>query len=73
MTVADNGLGIAAEHLPRVFRMFERLDERSGDGMGLSLVRKQIERLKGEISAESREGAGSAFTFVLPLAQEGSA
>lgn len=73
MTVADNGLGIAATDLPRVFRMFERLDERSGDGMGLSLVRKQIERLGGEISAESRQGSGSAFTFVLPLAEEGSA
>ena len=70
MSVADNGLGIAKEHLPRVFNMFERLDDRSGDGMGLSLVRKQIERLGGRISAESREGAGTEFTFSLPLAQE---
>ena len=38
--------------------------------MGLSLVRKQIERLGGRISAESREGAGTEFTFSLPLAQE---
>ena len=46
--------------------MFKRLDDRSGDGLGLSLVQKQIERLGGTITLESTEGEGTGFVFTLP-------
>ena len=70
VAVSDNGVGIPARGLPQVFEMFKRIDERSGDGMGLSLVRKQIERLGGTITVTSTEGVGAEFRFVLPLPSE---
>ncbi|MAY89377.1 MAG: hypothetical protein CML02_21985 [Pseudooceanicola sp.] len=71
LIVADNGLGIPPENLQRIFKMFDRIDDRSGDGMGLSLVRKQIERLNGSISVSSTPGAGTEFSFSLPLLTKG--
>ncbi|MEY4712837.1 MAG: hypothetical protein RIS88_2287 [Pseudomonadota bacterium] len=72
--VADNGTGICADMLPRVFDLFAQVDrtlERSqgGLGIGLSLVKKLVELHGGDIRAES-EGLsqGSRFTLRLPLA-----
>ena len=72
--VADNGGGIPAEMLPKVFDLFAQVDRTLGQaqgglGIGLSLVRKLLEMHGGTISAESPGvGLGSTFTVRLPLA-----
>jgi signal transduction histidine kinase len=73
--VGDDGIGIPAEMLPRVFELFtqvERSMEASlgGLGIGLALVRKLVEMHEGTVEAESAgEGRGSTFTIRLPLAE----
>jgi signal transduction histidine kinase len=66
--VRDNGLGIPAAYLSKVFRAFQRLhgDVASGDGIGLAVVRRTVERHGGRVWVESAEGAGSTFFVVLP-------
>ncbi|WP_417910339.1 ATP-binding protein [Candidatus Electronema sp. PJ] len=69
--VADTGTGIAHEHLNRLFEQFYRApgqDEKSGIGLGLSIVREIIQAHNGQVSVESRLGQGSIFGFTLPLA-----
>lgn len=66
ISVADNGVGIPPEFQAKVFMMFERLDSLSGDGLGLALVKKQIDRLGGKITLESTVGEGSTFSVSLP-------
>lgn len=67
VAISDNGIGISEQNQPKVFQMFKRLDDRSGDGLGLTLVRKQVERLGGTITLTSTEGSGAEFTFWLPI------
>jgi len=67
ISISDNGIGISQANLPKVFQMFKRLDDRSGDGLGLSLVQKQVERLGGSIDITSVEGDGTTITFTLPM------
>ncbi len=65
----DNGIGIAPERLNRVFRIFERVHpykEYPGIGMGLAIAAKAMERMRGEVGAESTPGKGSRFWFELP-------
>lgn len=62
---ADNGIGIPGAHHAQVFGMFNRFSERSGSGLGLSLVKKHVDRLKGKISFES-SGEGTSFVLSLP-------
>lgn len=69
LTVSDNGVGIAEGDRDKLFAMFGRFDARSGDGLGLALVSRQIERLGGTISVSSVRGAGSSFKVVLPRIQ----
>ncbi|HEY4297853.1 MAG TPA: ATP-binding protein, partial [Paraburkholderia sp.] len=66
--VRDNGLGIPASYMSKVFRAFQRLhgDVASGDGIGLAVVRRTVERHGGRIWVESAEGAGSTFFVALP-------
>jgi signal transduction histidine kinase len=66
--VRDNGLGIPAAYMSKVFRAFQRLhgDAVSGDGIGLAVVRRMVERHGGHVWVESAEGAGSTFFVVLP-------
>ncbi|MGH8778641.1 sensor histidine kinase [Paraburkholderia sp.] len=66
--VRDNGLGIPAAYLSKTFRAFQRLhgDIAKGDGIGLALVRRIVERHGGRVWVESAEGAGSTFFVVLP-------
>jgi signal transduction histidine kinase len=73
VTVADTGPGISAEHLPRLFERFYRVDSArsakdGGTGIGLAIARSVVEAHGGHIRAESEVGRGSAFTFDLPVA-----
>jgi signal transduction histidine kinase len=63
--VRDNGAGIAKEDSPKVFEGFFSSKGTEGTGLGLFVVQKVVEQHEGEITFESREGAGTAFTAVL--------
>ncbi|WP_233829352.1 sensor histidine kinase [Paraburkholderia sp. ZP32-5] len=68
--VRDNGLGIPAIALPRLFNAFQRLhgNATAGEGIGLALVRRMVERHGGRVWAESKEGTGTTFYLSLPEA-----
>jgi signal transduction histidine kinase len=70
--VKDNGLGIPVIAMPRLFNAFQRLhgNVAAGEGIGLALVRRMVERHGGRIWAESKEGEGTAFYLTLPEATE---
>lgn len=68
VSVADNGIGIAAEDASQIFEPFKRLhaqDEFLGSGLGLATCSKIIERHEGRIWCTSEPGKGSMFTFIL--------
>jgi PAS domain S-box-containing protein len=71
IAVADTGIGIAPDDLDRIFKDFEQVGPDSnrhsqGTGLGLALTRKLVELHGGNVSVESRLGAGSTFRFTLP-------
>ena len=71
--VNDQGRGIEAEHLPRIFERFYRTDRArsravGGTGLGLSIVKHATESLGGRASVHSRLGQGSTFTLTFPHA-----
>jgi signal transduction histidine kinase len=68
-------VGIPAEHLPRVFDRFYRVDkarsrEMGGTGLGLSIVRSIVQSHGGEIELSSAQGEGTICTVSLPIGQE---
>ena len=72
VSVADDGAGISREHLPRLTERFYRVDKgRSravgGTGLGLAIVKHIVNRHRGQLSIESREGEGATFTVWLPV------
>ena len=72
--VRDNGPGLTVEEQARLFAPFERLHQvrAEGHGLGLSIVRRIVEKLGGHIGVESEPGQGSLFYFTLPAAALGS-
>jgi PAS domain S-box-containing protein len=67
ITVADNGLGVAQEHLHKIFNMFYRASyDSKGSGLGLYIVKETITKLGGQISVHSELGVGTKFTIILP-------
>jgi len=68
LSVKDNGQGIAAEHLPRVFDPFFTTGKAQGTGLGLSVSYGIVRRYRGDISVSSVPGEGSRFTVTLPSA-----
>jgi PAS domain S-box-containing protein len=71
--VEDNGIGIPKHAHPRLFSMFQKLDNRyEGTGIGLAIVRKVVERMGGQVAVESEPGRGSRFWVELKLAPAGT-
>ena len=66
-SVRDTGRGIEAERLSSIFDRFNTFSEQ-GTGLGLSLVRRLVESLGGQIAVESRLGHGATFRFTIPVA-----
>jgi two-component system phosphate regulon sensor histidine kinase PhoR len=83
VTVADTGIGILSQDLPRIFERFWRADRArrfrsaetgggtSGTGLGLSIVKHIVEAHGGDVVAESELNRGSRFTVTLPMAVDG--
>jgi PAS domain S-box-containing protein len=69
--VRDNGSGLTREEQARLFTSFERLDRvrAKGHGLGLSIARRIVEKLGGQVGVASRVGHGSVFSFTLPSAE----
>jgi PAS domain S-box-containing protein len=71
--VIDNGIGIAPEYHERIFQVFQRLhgsEEYPGNGLGLAIVRRGIQRMRGSLGLMSEVGEGSRFWLELPAVQE---
>ena len=69
--VKDTGIGIPREHLPHVFERFYKVDRArrdNGTGLGLAIVKHIVQAHGGQVTVESREGEGSAFSFTVPRA-----
>ncbi len=72
-TLRDNGIGVAPEHAEKVFGMFQRLHGRTptgGNGIGLAVCRRIVEKHSGRIWIEAARGGGTAIHFTLPNVQD---
>ena len=78
LRVADDGPGIAPEHLPRLTERFYRVDtaasrEAGGTGLGLAIVKHIVLRHRGRLTIESKPGEGAVFRAVLPRYEQRAA
>ncbi|MCX5908283.1 MAG: HAMP domain-containing sensor histidine kinase [Deltaproteobacteria bacterium] len=76
ISVADQGIGIPADKLEKIFERFFQVDNlddkpRMGTGLGLAITKELVERHGGRIWVESKPGEGSKFSFILPNASAG--
>ncbi len=74
VNLADQGVGIRKEHMPRLFEKFYRADDpavrrTSGTGLGLYIVRSLVTMLGGQVHVRSRHGKGTVFTVTVPRAE----
>jgi len=72
ISVTDTGIGIEEQNIPKLFNPFQQLDtgttrKYEGTGLGLSICKRLLEIMGGKINVQSEFGAGSKFTFTLPL------
>lgn len=69
-SVKDNGVGISKEHHDKLFKMFYRVQKQessvAGNGIGLAICKRLVEKHGGNIWLESKEGKGAKFSFTLP-------
>ena len=75
ITIADNGIGIESDYRERIFGVFQRLhtrEEYAGNGIGLAVCKKIVERHGGRIWVESEAGNGTKVHFTLPACGEGT-
>ena len=73
ITVTDDGPGIPAEDLPRIFERFYRAKkgrDKESSGLGLAIAKHLVESMGGSISADSEAGKGARFCVRLPRAKE---
>ncbi len=75
LMVADTGIGIGPEHLPRIFERFYRVDRarsrsQNSTGLGLAIVKQIAEAHGGQVRVRSQIGEGTAFTVALPVLQD---
>ena len=71
ITVADSGIGIAAENLPHIFNAFHQVDQsisrkHQGTGLGLAITQLLLDMMRGTISVKSELGEGSQFYVRIP-------
>ena len=71
--VSDTGIGIPSDKIKQIFSIFSQVDNSttrkySGTGLGLAISQRLVQKMGGDISVESREGKGSCFTVIVPLA-----
>jgi len=76
LTVADDGVGIPEEDLPRIFQRFYRVDKArsraaGGTGLGLSIVQDTVKNRGGSVEAANRPQGGAVFTVHWPRVEEG--
>lgn len=70
ISVTDNGIGFQTADVERIFQIFQRLhstEKYPGNGIGLAICKRIVEAHGGTLTAESRAGVGSTFTFTLPV------
>jgi len=69
LSVADNGIGMEKDLLPKIFQPFYTAKKRRGLGLGLPICERIIANHGGRIEVKSRHGEGTTFTLYLPLEQ----
>lgn len=69
ISISDNGLGIEDKHIDKIFEIFYQLNPESseGEGLGLSIVNKLVDKHKGNVSVESEKGVGTTFHVSFPI------